>query len=186
MSTIGYDGSNQVMMVPKLKVRVYDDPCLRAKSDPVKEIGPGERMLIRAMLEAMHEQKGIGLAAPQVGVNRQIFVADIGEGPIAVINPQIVKSSGAVVMEEGCLSLPGIHVNVKRARKILVKYVNEQGQKIEREFTELLARVFQHESDHLRGKLIIDYVDRKEKEILKPLLDELTARPKVSSPKSKK
>jgi len=174
------------MLVPKLKVRIYDDPCLRAKSEPVEEIGPGERMLIQAMLAAMHEHKGIGLAAPQIGINRQIFVADIGDGPIAVINPKILKASGSDVMEEGCLSLPGIHVNVKRAGKISVRYMNEKGRTVEREYTELMARVFQHESDHLDGKLIIDYAGRKDKEKLKPLLAELTARPQAPSPKPKK
>ena len=95
------------MITTKLKIRLYGDPCLRKKSISVKSVGPGERMLIKAMLETMYEHKGIGLAAPQVGINEQIIVVDIGEGPFAIINPKVIKKSGSVKLEEGCLSIPG-------------------------------------------------------------------------------
>jgi len=151
------------MQPTSLKIRLYGDSCLKKKSIPVKEVGPGERMLIESMLETMYAQKGIGLAAPQVGISQKIFVADIGEGPIVVINPKILKKRGSDVMEEGCLSIPGVMVAIKRAKKITVKFVDENNQEVAKEFSDLMARVFQHENDHLEGKLILDYVKSKEK-----------------------
>lgn len=145
------------MIKTKLKIRLYGDPVLRKKSQAVETVGPAERMLIDAMIETMRFHKGIGLAAPQVGINEQILVADVGEGPIAMINPQILKRSGSHVMEEGCLSIPGILVDVRRPQKISVRYFNEDNKLIEKEFSDLTARVILHENDHLRGKLIIDY-----------------------------
>src|SRR5882672_566002 len=114
-------------MFGSLKVRTLGDPCLRAKSKPVKEIGPVERMLIAAMFETMEAHKGIGLAAPQVGVNEQIFVVDTGKDAFVVINPKILKASGSDVTEEGCLSIPEVHVNIKRAKTIDVEFMDEQG-----------------------------------------------------------
>ncbi len=130
---------------------------LRQKSLPVKTVGPAERMLIPSMIETMYQHKGIGLAAPQIGISEQILVADIGEGPVVLINPQIIKKSGSDKMEEGCLSIPGIVVKITRPNKIVVRYINEYNEPVQREFGELFARVIQHEMDHLKGKLIIDY-----------------------------
>ena len=151
------------MIATKLKVRIYGDPCLRAKSIPVKEVGAVERMLIAGLIETMHDHKGIGLAAPQVGINEQIFVADVGDGPLVFINPRISKRRGADMMEEGCLSIPGVTVKVKRPREIFVTYLDEHNKKNERHCDGLLAKVIQHETDHLRGKLIIDYAGWREK-----------------------
>ncbi len=159
-----------VMTIKGLKIRLYGDSCLRRKSKSVKEIGPSERMLINAMMMTMRENKGIGLAAPQVGINEQIFVVDVGDGPFAVINPRILKQKGRETMEEGCLSLPGINVKVKRAKKILVSFLDENNQRVEKPFEGLLARVILHETDHLRGKLIIDHVSLTQKIKLRPLL----------------
>lgn len=156
-----------------LKIRLYGDPCLRKKSVPVKEAGSVERILIQAMIETMLKNKGVGLAAPQVGINQRIFVADIGEGPIAVINPKIVKKTGAMTMQEGCLSIPGVTVAVKRAKSIMVKYIDENNREIERRFDDLLARVILHETDHLDGKLIVDYASLSEKRKLKEKLKDL-------------
>src|SRR5580698_3385476 len=102
------------MMFGPLKIRYYGDPCLETKSKAVKEVGPVERMLIAAMFETMVACKGVGLAAPQVGINEQIFVVDTGKDAFAVINPKIIKSSGTDLMEEGCLSIPRVLVDVKR------------------------------------------------------------------------
>ena len=161
------------MIITKLKVRLYGDPILRRKALEVKEVGPAERILIAAMIETMHGHKGIGLAAPQVGVSEQIFVADIGDGPVVVVNPKIIARGGQEVREEGCLSIPGIVLNVKRPKKIRVRYLNEDNQTIERDYSDLLARVILHETDHLKGKLIIDYASliqqRKIKKQLKSL-----------------
>ena len=155
-----------------LKIRFYGDPILHRKSLPVKEVGSAERLLIQSMIETMHQHKGIGLAAPQVGINQRILVADIGQGPMAVINPQIIKKAGSAVLEEGCLSLPGITVKVKRAQKILIRYLNENNRIIEKRFEDLLARVILHETDHLNGKLIVDYLSLAEKRKIKGKLKE--------------
>lgn len=151
------------MKLPQLKIRLYGDPCLRKKSKAVEHVGPGERLLIQAMLDCMYESKGIGLAAPQVGINRQIFVADTGEGPIVVVNPRVIKKQGVAVLEEGCLSIPDVHLNVKRPDVIAVEYIDENNDLVRRELTEMWSRVFQHESDHLHGKLIIDYAGIKDR-----------------------
>lgn len=162
-------------MLPKLHIRIYGDPCLRKKSAEVKHIGPGERLFIKALLAAMYESKGVGLAAPQVGINQQIFVADTGDGagPSAFINPKILKKSGSQKMEEGCLSIPGITVNVRRPQVIVVRYMDENNQTVERELTGLWARVFQHENDHLQGKMIVDYAGLTQKAKLRKPLAEL-------------
>jgi len=141
----------------QLKLHVLGDSILRQKAAVVKDVGPSERILMAAMVEAMHEFKGVGLAAPQVGIDLQIFVIDIGSGPHAFVNPKILKRSGACSQEEGCLSVPGFAVRVKRPAKISVRYTDENNQTVERELTELMARVFQHEYDHLQGKMIVDY-----------------------------
>jgi len=110
------------MTIAALKIRLYGDPCLRKKSKPIDEIGPGERMLIKSMFATMLEAKGVGLAAPQVGINQRLFVMDVGEGPLAIINPKITKKLGGDILEEGCLSIPEVTINIKRPQQITVKY----------------------------------------------------------------
>ena len=110
------------------------------------------------MLLTMYTFNGIGLAAPQVGSSFQIIVADIGEGVVKLANPRIIKSKGEDRLAEGCLSLPDINVQIKRPYEILVEGLNDKGQRIEIKAKGLLARVIQHEIDHLRGRLIIDYL----------------------------
>jgi len=150
-------------MFGSLKVRVFGDPCLQQKSKPVKSVGPVERMLIAAMFETMESHKGVGLAAPQVGINEQIFVVDTGKDTFAVINPKILKSSGSEEMEEGCLSIPRVQVNIKRAKIVEVEFTDENNRKVRAKLSGLAARVFQHENDHLQGKLIIDYLSSAER-----------------------
>lgn len=161
------------MTTTRLKVRIYGDPCLRRRSAPVKEVGPAERMLIEAMIETMYEHKGIGLAAPQVGVNQQIFVYDVGDGPEAVINPKIIKKWGSAKMEEGCLSIPGVVVDVRRPEAVLVRYLNRDNQIVEKDCEDLAARVILHETDHLHGKLILDYAGLVQKGKLRQQLKEI-------------
>jgi peptide deformylase len=115
------------------------------------------------MIATMREAKGVGLAAPQVGINQRLFVMDAGEGPMAIINPKITKKIGAEVLEEGCLSIPEVTIQIKRPQQITVKYMDEDGQAMEMTCEDLMARVIQHETDHLDGKLIIDYADINEK-----------------------
>jgi peptide deformylase len=164
------------IFMAKLKVRIYGDPCLKKRSQKIDQVGPGERFLIESMIETMYAHKGVGLAAPQVGINQQLFVVDVGDGPFAVINPEILRQSGSSRQEEGCLSIPGVTIEVKRPARLKVRYVDAHNHPVEREMSDLLARVFQHENDHLQGKLIVDYADAKEKVKLKSLLEELARR----------
>ncbi len=166
------------MSTAPFKIRLYGDPCLRKKSVPVVYVGPAEQALLKAMLATMRENKGVGLAAPQVGINQQIFVADIGDGPMAFINPKIIKKSGGDVIEEGCLSIPGVTVMVRRPERIVVRYIDENNQPHEKIYDEMMARVIQHEMDHLDGKMIVDYAGLKEKIKLRPQLRELERKEK--------
>lgn len=161
------------MSIGLLKIRIYGDPCLRQKSEPVTDIGPGERMLIESMVKTMHEAKGVGLAAPQVGINQRLFVIDVGEGPMAVINPELSNPVGKEEYEEGCLSIPEVTVKVERPQQITVKFLDEEGQPREMTCDELTARVIQHETDHLDGKLIVDYASADEKAQFKDQLEAL-------------
>jgi peptide deformylase len=151
------------MVFGPLKIRLYGDPCLEAKSKAVKEVGPVERMLIAAMFETMIACKGVGLAAPQVGINEQIFVVDTGKEVFAAINPKIIKAAGHDVMEEGCLSIPRVLVDVKRAKNVWVEFTNEENRQVRAQLNGLVARVFLHEYDHLHGKLILDYLPSKDR-----------------------
>jgi peptide deformylase len=161
------------MTVTKLKVRLYGDPCLRKKATFVKDVGPSERILIQAMLSTMYHEKGVGLAAPQVGIDQRIFVADPGEGPCVFINLEILKTYGSGVLEEGCLSIPGINVDVTRPEKVRVRFIDENNDEYEAVFEGLMARVVLHENDHLDGKLIVDYASKEEKKRIAPKLEDL-------------
>jgi peptide deformylase len=157
-------------MFGSLKVRILGDACLRQKSKPVKEVGPVERMLIAALFETMQAHKGIGLAAPQVGINEQIFVIDTGKDAFAVINPKILKATGQDEMQEGCLSIPNLQVKISRAKSIEVEFTDETNRRVRAKLSGLAAKVFQHEHDHLMGKLIIDYLSpAQQKKALKQI-----------------
>ncbi len=161
------------MNTSTMKIRIYGDPCLRKKCTPVKEIGPGERMVIQSMIETMHQAKGVGLAAPQVGINQRFFVLDVGDGPMAIINPRITKRSGSSTIDEGCLSIPEVTIMIDRPQKITVQYIDENNQVMKMTCDDLLARIIQHEMDHLDGKLIVDYATDSEKERIKDQLEAL-------------
>jgi peptide deformylase len=151
------------MVFGPLKIRLYGDPCLETKSKAVKEVGPVERMLIAAMFETMVACRGVGLAAPQVGINEQIFVVDTGKEVFAAINPKIIKAAGSEVMEEGCLSIPRVLVDVKRAKNVWVEFTDQENRQVRAQLKGLVAKVFQHEYDHLQGKLILDYLPPKDR-----------------------
>ncbi len=169
------------MKIPPLKVRLYGDPCLREPAQTVEEVGIVEIMLIDAMIETMIRYKGIGLAAPQVGISRRILVADIGDGPIALINPEIKKQSGSGVLEEGCLSIPEVNLNITRAKSIVVEYRDINNQVVQKKFKDLMARVILHETDHLNGKMIVDYATKEDLEKIQPQLTLLEERQKKAS-----
>ncbi|MBR5229041.1 MAG: peptide deformylase [Firmicutes bacterium] len=135
------------------------DDTLRKVCRPVGEITDRIQVLIDDMIETMNEAQGVGIAAPQVGVLRRIFIVDIGDGPIVLINPEILEMSGEQEDMEGCLSVPGKAGNVKRANYVKIKGLDREGNEVIHEGTELLARAFQHEYDHLDGILYIDKAD---------------------------
>ncbi|MBN1870219.1 MAG: peptide deformylase [Candidatus Omnitrophica bacterium] len=167
------------MNTPALKIRIYGDPCLRKKNVPVKEVGPGERMVMQAMIGTMYQAKGVGLAAPQVGINQRFFVLDIGDGPMIVTNPEIIKRSGSAVMEEGCLSVPEVTIAVTRSEELTLRYTDENNHARKLTCNGLLARVIQHEMDHLNGVLIDHYASHEEKEKFKERLAILQAKQKA-------
>ncbi len=154
-------------------MRKIGDPVLREKCKDVQEIDAGVRRLIRDMEETMIAAGGRGLAASQVGVLKNLFVYDSGHGIRCVINPEIVEAEGEEKSEEGCLSIPGVVVNVNRAKRIKVKCKTHTGYSIVMEPGGFLSRVFQHEYDHLNGVLIIDRCDAEERRRAFALLEEI-------------
>ena len=143
----------------KLKIRKEDDPCLREKSELVKEVGILERLFIDSLFDTLRDYPGWGLAAPQVGVNRQIFVITISRDRMAIINPKILSKSGESICEEGCLSIPNRKIKVKRAESIEVEFLDVDNKIQVMKLSGVFARVFQHEADHLQGVLITDYLE---------------------------
>jgi peptide deformylase len=140
-----------------LELRLYPDAVLRDLTEPVELFDKVLKKFVNDMLVFMRRYKGIGLAAPQVGVRKQILVADIGQGPVCVVNPQILIATGGDRMIEGCLSLPEVQVEIYRMTYLEVRGQNPQGKDIHLKTEGLLARVLQHEIDHLNGILICDY-----------------------------
>jgi len=137
-------------------IRTYGDDVLRKKSRVVDEINQRILLLIKDMKETMYNAKGVGLAAPQVGILKRIVVIDVGDGPIAIINPEIIEMQGSQIANEGCLSVPGVQKSVDRPDKIKIKALGEDGEEIVIEGEGLLARALCHEIDHLDGVLFID------------------------------
>ncbi|MFH1046201.1 MAG: peptide deformylase [Candidatus Omnitrophota bacterium] len=143
-----------------LPIKQYPDFVLRQECAAVEEILGAELALFEDMLATMHGAQGIGLAAPQVGVNRKIIVVDIGEGPLKLANPKIIKSNKTKeVMGEGCLSVPNTVVDVARPSEIIIVGLDEKGKTVELKAKGLLARVIMHEIDHINGRLIVDYMN---------------------------
>lgn len=167
------------MIRTKLKIRTFGDPCLRKKASTVKKIGPAERMLIESMLYTISQKEtDIGLAATQVGIDKQIFVVALPDFPHVFVDPKIIKKEGAEAAEEGCLSFPGLIFTVTRPQKITVEYINENNERCEMECEGFHARVILHESDHLNGKMIIDHASKEELERQKDVIAALEERTK--------
>ena len=141
-------------------IRKYGDDVLRKKCREVEEIDKRTITLIKDMYETMYEADGVGLAAPQVGILKRLFVIDIGDGPLVFINPEILETSGKQIGEEGCLSIPGEVEEVMRPNYVRARAINEKGEEFEIEAEELLARAILHEYDHLNGTLFIDRVKK--------------------------
>jgi peptide deformylase len=147
-----------------LRIVPYPHPALRYESRPVERIDEDLRSNVREMFELMYDARGIGLAANQVAIPYQFFVLNLTADPdrkdqeLVFINPEIVKRHASLEEEEGCLSFPGLYAKVHRAKKIRVKAFDIQGNPIELEAEDLLSRAIQHETDHLHGRLFIDYL----------------------------
>jgi len=145
-----------------LEIKHYPDPILKKKCKEVKNVNEQEK-LIKDMFDTMYSNEGVGLSACQVGVAKQIAVVDIGEGPMVFINPIIVSKKGSIVSEEGCLSVPGVFLKIKRVKEIEIEALNEKGERFNIKAVGLLSRCFQQEMDHLNGILIIDRMPRVKK-----------------------
>jgi len=151
-----------------LPVRLYGDPVLRRRAEPVGSVTADVEALIDDMILTMYDQLGIGLAAPQVGIPVRLLVVDEGKGVARVyLNPAIAEQGGTVVAEEGCLSLPGIFADVARSEWVVVEAQDRDGTSRRRRAAGLMARVFQHEIDHLAGVLFIDHLDKVTRDRIK-------------------
>jgi peptide deformylase len=154
----------------------FPDPKLRTRAQPVTRFDAALGTLIDDMLETMYAAPGIGLAATQVDVHQRVIVIDISDErnePLVLVNPEILRREGEASTEEGCLSVPGIFDDVKRAAKIRVRAHTRSGELVEHDYEEILAVCIQHEIDHLEGKLFVDYLsDLKRERIRKKLAKE--------------
>ena len=144
-----------------LKILQYPDERLHTVAKPVSTVTDATRKLLQDMAETMYAAPGIGLAATQVDVHQQVIVIDISDTHdqlLALINPEIIASSGENVCEEGCLSVPGVYENVRRAERVTVRALNAEGKSFTLETEGLLAICVQHEIDHLKGKVFVEYL----------------------------
>jgi peptide deformylase len=161
------------------KILKYGEPILERAAEPITEFDNEElRDLISDMWETMYASKGVGLAAPQIGVAKRISVIDISVGEdeskkIVIINPEISSKEGSQTGEEGCLSIPGFREPLTRANKVTVRARDEKGEAIELEGDELLARAFQHEIDHLNGILFIAHLSALKRDIIRRKIKKL-------------
>ena len=157
-----------------LEILEFPDPRLRKQAQPVVAFDAGLKRLVADMFETMYQAPGIGLAATQVDVHRQLVVMDVSEHkdqPLVLINPRILSKDGAQVYQEGCLSVPGIFADVERALSIKVAAQDVDGKAFELEADGLLAVCIQHELDHLQGKVFVDYLSPLKREMVRKRLD---------------
>jgi peptide deformylase len=156
----------------KLPIITLPDPVLRRVSEPIERVDDELHRLVRDMLETMYAAPGVGLAAIQVGVPKRLIVLDIADKdeehrPVVMINPEIVSLGSEMrVHEEGCLSIPDVRIEIERPASLRVRYIDPEGAPQELEARDLLATVIQHETDHLDGKLIIDFLSRLKRDII--------------------
>lgn len=140
-------------------IRIEGDDVLRKKSKVITKFDENLWTLLDDMKETMYSADGVGIAAPQIGLLKRVFIVDVGEGAIEFINPEVIFAEGEQFGEEGCLSIPKIYGSVRRANHVRMRAYNRKGEQFEIEGTELMARAMLHEYDHLEGKLFIDLVE---------------------------
>lgn len=139
------------------QIRTFGDPVLKTQAAPIEDIDGKAVRLVDEMFKSLYScGNGLALAAPQIGVQKQVVVWDLGEDPQAIFNPTVVDGDGEWVYEEGCLSIPGLYVEISRPKQVLVRGIDLDGNVVERETDELEARMFQHEIDHLNGVLMFE------------------------------
>jgi peptide deformylase len=139
------------------QIRTFGDPVLKTKAAPVADVDGRAIRLVDEMFKSLYTcGNGLALAAPQIGIQKQVVVWDFGDDPQAIFNPEISEGDGEWLYEEGCLSIPGVYVEIARPKTVLVKGIDLDGNPIEREADELEARMFQHEVDHLNGVLMFE------------------------------
>ena len=153
-------------------IRVFGDPVLKQRAKDVTDVDGALVRVVNTMVETMYDASGVGLAAPQVGVQKRMFTYDVGEGPQVLINPEVVETEGEWAYEEGCLSIPGFHFEIVRPKLVTITGVDIDGEEVVVQGDELLGRVFLHELDHLDGVLMLDRLDPDErKRALRELRD---------------
>ncbi len=140
-------------------IRIIGDPVLRQRARDVTEVDGALVRMVDDMIETMYEAPGIGVAAPQIGVQKKLFVWDLGDGPNAMINPELIESDGEWTFDEGCLSVPGLSWEIVRPKRIHIVGRDLDGNEVSYEADEFEARMFQHELDHLEGVLLVDRLD---------------------------
>ena len=168
----------EVIDIDNLQIVLYPDPILRKVCQPVGRFDDELRRLTTRMLELMHQGRGVGLAAPQVGVPWRLLVCNPTGEPgddLVCVNPELTDPAGAEEREEGCLSLPGVAVPVRRGTSVRIRACAAAGNVFQRDGTDLAARVWQHETDHLDGRLIIDYMSEASKIANRRVLKQLQA-----------
>lgn len=179
----------QKLKHPPLQVHTLGDKVLRQPAKRIPKVNEEIRQLARDMLATMYSCDGIGLAAPQVGIHKRMIVVDVAPDqeqhpPLVLINPEIQEYGGEVILDqEGCLSIPGVYCDVKRYGEIVVSFKDETGRPRRIRATELLARVIQHEIDHLNGVLFVDWVDNTlllDQELRKQGFDVQDVQPRVA------
>jgi peptide deformylase len=156
------------------KILYLPDPRLRLISKPVETFDDALQNLIEDMFETMYSVRGVGLAAPQIGVNRRLSVIDVAGDKVqqlVLVNPEIISSEGSMAFQEGCLSVPGAYDTVTRAQKVVVKAQDRHGEFFEMSAEGLLAECFQHEIDHLNGKLFVDLLSPLKRAMARRKLD---------------
>lgn len=162
------------------EILIWPDPVLKKKASTVAQVDDSIRSLVNDMFETMYAADGVGLAAPQIGVLKQVIVLDTTprqpeSKPVAMINPQILTQEGSTRTSEGCLSIPGEAEEVDRAAKVTVKFLDVDGQEQTLEADGLLAVAIQHETDHLHGTMFVDYLSPLKRELIKKRMKRLKA-----------
>ena len=159
---------------------IYGDPVLREKAKPVEKIDQEVKDLVADMIATLKDANGLGLAAPQVGVSKRIFITDLSsleltESMRVFINPEIIDTSGETILEEGCLSFPGLYQKVSRPEELKIRALDVEGNEFELNVSGMLARAILHEYDHLEGILFIDHLSSLSRALIKGRLRKLAA-----------